>query len=277
MPGILSEYLELCDAISLRRPIVVISDVDDTVTIPAGPDTDRSKINLVPGLLDTFIDIANAGGHVVIASARPLDVLEETFKSVPNIAFISNDGCVNKLGGEVTTFVAQPDFAAAKLAADAFVSDVNADAIAAGEAEPAKSKDMEYSWGIFIDASHTKYEAAYNLLAQHANDELTVKKHPMGLTLELIKKPGKKAAVELVLDRLKLDGPFVVYTGDAQNDVEAQQFVKGLGGLALKIASQKETLPDYVNAVLAGTKECARFYQDIGKLMAGDSTEGHIG
>lgn len=246
---------EIIQAIADGRPLLIASDVDGTLTRYS---SNRSDVDLVPGILDAFETLAACGVPIVIASARRLADIVEAFASVPNANFVANDGCRTKINGIVVDYKKIEDFTEVAAAAQAFAKGLTG----------VTPTDMGHFYGIVVEADNPHFKAAGELLKTFVRPGLTTKEHPMGHTLEPIDKPGKETALQKIIASLGLADPYVVYTGDGNNDIGAQRWVKQNRGAAIKILSEPGTSSfDYVNLCLVRTDACAEFYVDLAKAV----------
>jgi len=248
-----------------RKVSIVLSDVDGTITAPGDDD---SVINLLPGALETFNQLAQAGTIVVIISARPMDLLVKTFITmpalkIPNLILVSNDGCVIRhADGEFATLRERPDYAEIKIAAADFAKRVT------DSAAIITYQDMDFVQGIFVKPSNPRFQDVGDFLRKlvTGSETLTVKEHKQGWTVELTDKPGKEEAVSRILGGFGENELTVHYGGDGGrggNDEKALRLVTQMGGNAILIDSDPAAGGDYATQVVAAPEDWHTYLKQL--------------
>jgi trehalose-6-phosphatase len=270
-PDLHAQLVAINDNPEFRK--LVNSDIDGTASKKTA---DAAKLELQPDFLPACQALIEKGGEVNWISARGVDKGAGNLSSVNGgdgrIGLTGNDGCEALIDGKLEHFVEPADLSALmgrlQLERDAYPLD------------PITVTPMgNHVLGVFVDQSHEAYDTFFTMMGSSARKltsstgrAYTVKKHPMGITLELVEKTGKAASVERIRAQSTKAIGVELYAGDGENDIDAQRNVnQQTFGFAYKVckdraaadafASAAQRNPEdvgYVRGFIAGTDQWAR-------------------
>jgi hypothetical protein len=173
------------------------SDIDGT----ASRRTDNpAELVLVDGFLENCQSWIGKGGKVNWISARGVNEGSGNLQTInggdPNIGLTGNDGCEAIIDGSLRHFVKPADLSAYISKLQAEREDYPLDPITV-------TPMGHHVLGVFVHNTHEAYKTFAAMMTRAALELTTtagrayqVKEHHIGITLELVEKTGKRAAVE---------------------------------------------------------------------------------
>ncbi|KXN89158.1 hypothetical protein AN958_06161 [Leucoagaricus sp. SymC.cos] len=231
--------------------VVVVTDFDDTLTYGQAKFAALLTPIVVPGIVATLASITRNGRQVVIVSAHGTEVLDEHFGNIPNIQYIANEGYI--VSGQLPpSFV--PDF-----------SEITATvSLAIQPFDDIFIQPEGMFLGVIVGDENPYFSDVKDLLQSYAGEGLELRAGSEGFFLVPEGQYSKAMGIQM-LKPMWDDQPLIIYLGNSQNDIPAQQLVRKLEGISVLVLKPGATLPDnasvYVDIVLSDPDACKPFLQ----------------
>lgn len=220
---------------------LVHSDIDGTASKRT---SDPAKLELHEAFLPNCQDFIEKGGEVNWISARGANKGAGNLSTInggdSRIGLTGNDGCEAIVKDQIVHYVEPADFKAHIAELQKERDDYPLDPITV-------TPMGNHVLGVFIDQDHQAYGVfgllmgkIARLVTKSTGRAYTTKEHHIGITLELVEKTGKAAAVQRIRDQSDTTIGVELYAGDGDNDIEAQALVNEAAfGYAYKVCKDR--------------------------------------